>query len=230
MLATPMMRTVQRTSDSIGGNVRAGRPRDPQIDAAVLEATLLLLDESGYRGLTLEEVARRAHTTKPAIRRRWPRRQQLVLAALSTRLREARAPDTGCTMCDVEECLKVFVAAFRQMPPDVLGPLFADCANDRELQAEFMATLFEPPRRAVRETLDRAHDKGDLRDNVDPDLIVDLMGSLIHYRALFRHAATTDAEIERAVQALLQGIAGDYPELLEHSRRMSAAGHQLHVN
>ena len=100
----------------------------------------------------------------------------------------ARAPDTGCTLCDLDECLKVFVAAFRRMPPGVIGPLFADCAGDRELRAAFMTTLFDPPRAAVKETLDRAHARGDLRDDVDRDLILDLIGSLVHYRTLFGHA------------------------------------------
>jgi AcrR family transcriptional regulator len=207
------------------------RPRNPQIDAAVLRATLAVLDESGYGRLTLEEVARRAGTTKPAIYRRWHGRQQLVLAALGLRLGDATAPDTGCTLCDLDESLKVFVAAFRRMPPDVLGPLFADCAGDRALRAAFMDTLFDPPRAAVRETLDRAHARGDLRDDVDRELILDVIGSLVHYRALFGHAPTTDAEIERAVEALLQGIATDYPQLLEHSRRVSGDPdlHHLHA-
>jgi AcrR family transcriptional regulator len=208
-----------------------GRPRDPEIDAAVLRATLEVLDESGYGRLALEAVARHAGTTKPAIYRRWPNRQRLVLAALAVRLGGAEAPDTGCTLCDLDECLKVFVAAFRRMPPDVIGPLFADCAGDRELRAAFMATLFDPPRAAVKETLDRAHARGDLRDDVGRDLVLDLAGSLIHYRTLFGHAPTTDAEIERAVEALLQGIATDYPHLLEHSRRMSGDPdlHHLHA-
>jgi AcrR family transcriptional regulator len=207
--------------------VRVGRPRDRQIDAAVLDATLAVLDELGYGRLTLEEVARRAGTTKPAIYRRWSGRQRLVLAALSQRLGEARAPDTGCTLCDLDECLKVFVAAFRRMPPGVMAPLFADCAGDRELRAAFMAALFDPPRAAVRQTLDRALARGDLRDEVDLGLILDLIASFIHYRALFGHAPTSDREIERAVEALLEGIATDYPRLLEHSRRM-AAGSKLH--
>jgi AcrR family transcriptional regulator len=208
-----------------------GRPRDSQIDAAVLEATLAVLGESGYGRLSLEEVARRARTTKPAIYRRWPTRQQLVLAALGQRLGGARAPDTGCTLCDLDECLKLFVAAFRRMPPDVIGPLFADCAADRELRAAFMTTLFDPPRAAVRETLDRAHARGDLRDDVDLDLILDVLGSLVHYRTLFGHARTTHAEIERTVEALLDGIAADYPRLLEHSRRTSGDPelHHLHA-
>ena len=210
---------------------RPGRPRDRQIDQAVLKATLSVLDESGYGGLALEAVARRAGTTKPAIYRRWPSRQQLVLAALARRLGAAKAPDTGCTLCDLDECLKVFVAAFRRMPPGVIGPLFAECAGDRQLRAAFMTTLFDPPRAAVRDTLERAHARGDLRDEVDIALILDLIGSLVHYRALFGHAPTSNVEIEGAVEALLQGIATDYPKLLEHSRHMSGDPklHHLHA-
>lgn len=210
---------------------RAGRPRDRQIDAAVLRATLAVLDHDGYGRLSLEEVARQAGTTKPAIYRRWPNRQRLVLAALGERLGEHRAPDTGCTLCDLDESLKVFVAAFRRMPPGVIGPLYADCAGDRELRAAFMTALFDPPRAAVRQTLDRAHARGDLRDEVDVELILDLIGSLVHYRALFGHAATSDVEIERTVEALLQGIATDYPRLLEHSRRTGGDPklHHLHA-
>ena len=200
---------------------RIGRPRDAQIDSAVLEATLGLLAESGYGRLTLEAVARRAGTSKPAIYRRWPVRQQLVLAALRARLGDARAPDTGCTLCDLDECLKVFVRAFRRMPPDVLGPLYADCAGDRELRTAFMTSLFEPPRAAVKETLDRAYARGDVREEVDGDLVLDLIASVIFYRLLFGHAPTSDAEVERVVEALLQGIASDYPRLLEHSRRVT---------
>jgi AcrR family transcriptional regulator len=210
---------------------RPGRPRDRDIDVAVLKATLAVLKRFGYGRITFEEVAREAGTTKPAIYRRWPNRQSLVLAALGRRLGEAQAPDTGCTLCDLDECLKVFVSVFRRMPPGVIGPLFADCAGDRELRAEFMTTLFDPPRAAVRETLERAFVRGDLRDEVDLDLILDLIGSLIHYRALFGHAPTSDAEIERAVEALLQGIATDYPRLLEHSREMSGDPklHHMHA-
>jgi AcrR family transcriptional regulator len=207
-----------------------GRPRDQRIDAAVLDATLDVLKRSGYGGLTLEEVARHAGTTKPAIYRRWPNRQRLVLGALGRRLGDARPPDTGCTLCDLDECLKLFVAAFRRMPPGVLGPLYADCAGDRDLRAAFMTALFDPPRAAVRETLERAQARGDLRDEVDLGLVLDLLGSFIHYRALFGHATTSNAEIEQTVETLLQGMAADYPELLEHSRRVGGDPklHHLH--
>ena len=222
---------VKGPADTSAVRVRAGRPRDRQIDAAVLKTTLAILDEGGYGSLALEAVAHRAGTSKPAIYRRWASRERLVLAALAQRLGSLVVPDTGCSLCDLDECLKVFVGAFRRMPPGVIDPLFADCARDRELRTAFMTALFDPPRAAVREALERAQARGDLRDDVNVELIVDLIGSFVHYRALFGHARVSDVEIERAVEALLAGIATDYPRLLEHSRNVPGDPklHPLHA-
>jgi AcrR family transcriptional regulator len=205
-----------------------GRPRDPQIDAAVLEATLAVLDETGYGRLTIEEVARRAEATKPAIYRRWPTRQHLALAALATRLGDSPVPDTGCTLCDLDEGIRVFLAAFRQIRPGVLGTLFADCAAVPELRDAFLATLFEPPRAAVGQMLERAVARGDLRADVDRGLVLDMLSSLVHYRVLFGHAPTSDDEVARAVEALLSGIAVDYPQLVAHSRALTAEHNTAH--
>lgn len=57
-------------------------------------------------------------------------------------------------MCDLYEALNVSVAAFARIPPDVVGPLLADCADDPQLRAAFMAQLFDPPRAAVARTLE----------------------------------------------------------------------------
>lgn len=202
-----------------------GRPRDPLIDAAVLDATLAVLDEAGYGRLTIEEVARRASATKPAIYRRWPTRQHLALAALAQRLGDSQVPDTGCTLCDLGEGIGVFLAAFRRIRPGVLAALFADCAGVPELREAFLATLFEPPRAVVGQMLHRAVARGDLRADVDTGLVLDMLSSLVHYRVLFGHAPTTDEEVEQAVEALLSGIAVDYPRLVEHSRALEAEHH-----
>ncbi|HYH31267.1 MAG TPA: TetR/AcrR family transcriptional regulator [Pseudonocardia sp.] len=205
-----------------------GRPRDPQIDAAVLEAVLGVLDEAGYARLTIEEVARQAGTTKPAVYRRWPTRQHLALAALASRLGDSPVPDTGCTLCDLGEGILVFVAAFRRIRPGVLAALFADCAAVPELRDAFLTTLFEPPRTAVGRMLDRAVDRGDLRADVDRALVLDMLSSLVHHRALFGPAPITDDDVAHAVEALMAGIAVDYPRLLAHSRALSDP-HHLHT-
>lgn len=211
--------------------MRPGRPRNTNIDDAVLTETLSALDAHGYR-FSLEEVARRAGTSKPAVYRRWPTRQNLVLAALSRRLGSVEPPDTSCSMCDLSESLSLFVDAFRRMPPGVLTPLLADCADDEYLHATFMATLFDPPRAAVRRTLSRAHARGDLRSDLDLDLVVDLLGAFVYYRALFGHAPISPEEIEATVDTTLQGIATDYPRLLREVRLHDSAveSHLLHAD
>jgi AcrR family transcriptional regulator len=205
-----------------------GRPRDPQIDATVLEAALAVLDESGYGRLTIEEVARRATATKPAIYRRWPTRQHLALAALASRIGESPVPDTGCTLCDLGEGIGVFLTAFRRIRPGVLAALFADCAAVPDLRDAFLTTLFDPPRAAVGQMLERAVARGDLRADVDRGLVLDMLSAVVHHRVLFGHAPTTDREVEQAVEALLSGIAVDYPRLVAHSRARTEA-HHIHA-
>lgn len=203
------------------GVAQSGRPRDPLINTAVLTATLAALHTSGYGRLSLEDVARRAGTSRPAIYRRWPTRQHLVLEALARNLSKVVTPDTGCTLCDLCDAIKLFLMAFAEMPPDVLAPLAADCATDAELNRAFRTTIFDPPREAVARTVDEALARGDLRTETDRELTVDFLASLVHYRALFGHAPTSDAQVERAVTTLLQGIATDYSRLLRISRRKS---------
>jgi hypothetical protein len=115
--------------------------------------------------------------------------------------------------CDLLDGVGVFLAVFRRMPPGALGALLADCAGQADLREAFMARLFEPPRRAVGELVDRAKARGDLRADLDRELAVDLVGALVHYRALFGHASTDDEAVGVAVVTLLRGMAADYGEL-----------------
>ncbi|WP_243081682.1 TetR-like C-terminal domain-containing protein [Streptomyces sp. 891-h] len=94
-----------------------------------------------------------------------------------------------------------------------------------------MSSLFDPPRSAVARMLDRAVARGDLRPDLDRTLVLDMFGSLVHYRALFGHAPTSDDEVGHAVEALLRGIAIDDPALVENSRQLGGDPrmHPTHV-
>lgn len=204
---------------------RTGRPRDPDIDGAVLTATVEVLAQLGYARLTLEEVARRARTTKPSIYRRYRGRQELVLAALAAKLGQPpRTPDSGCVVCDLADGVGVFVTAYRRMPPGALGALLADCTGKPGLRSAFMHTLFGPPREVVRETVRRAKARGDLRADLDETLAVDLLGAFVFQRAMFGHATTDGEAVETAVVTLLGGMAADFGELTRRD-----FGHEHHL-
>ncbi|MFN3600292.1 MAG: TetR/AcrR family transcriptional regulator [Dietzia sp.] len=199
-----------------------GRPRNPQIDQAVLDATLELLDERGYADLSIEEITRRAGTTRPTVYRRWAGRPELVLAAIATRLAVPAPPDTGCTLCDIGESFDVFLAAYRTLRPEVLSALYVDCVTDPALRDLYLATIIEPARRSVGQTLARASDRGDLRPDADLEQLLDLVASFVHYRALFAREHLTDEEAWNAIELLMRGAAADYDELLAHSEALEA--------
>ena len=61
-----------------------GRPRDPRLDPAILDAAEQQLRERGYGGTTLESVAAAAGTTVPSLRRRYRDKSALVAAVIDS--------------------------------------------------------------------------------------------------------------------------------------------------
>lgn len=218
---------------SRGSAPAPGRPVDPTISESALRAALEVLDEKGYRNFSLDEIARRARTTRPALYRRWPRRQNLALDALAQRLQEVDPPDTGCTICDLNEAIGALFATVEGLRPDTLPALLADCADDARLHEQFMATLLDPTRSAVSRTVELAIARGDLREDLDVSLTLDWLAAWVYYQFMFSRTRTDASAVERAVETLLQGIATDYPSLLAHSQelasRTSTHGSHAHI-
>src|SRR5256885_16949851 len=73
----------------------AGRPRDPQVDAAIRAATLELLVEDGYQATTIQAVARRAGVSAPSIYRRGGGQAAAVAGAVVSRRPGGTAPRPG---------------------------------------------------------------------------------------------------------------------------------------
>ena len=80
---------------------RRGRPRSPEVDAAILDAALRLLAAEGYARMTVDGVAAEAGVSKAAIYLRYRSKADLATAALA-RLRESGRPEpTGDLRTDL---------------------------------------------------------------------------------------------------------------------------------
>ncbi len=164
----------------------AGRPRDPRIDAAILSATAALLVQIGYSNLTLAAVAERAGTTKTALYRRWSSKAELVHEAAFPAAPTALVTPAGDMAADI----RAMIAATREVftSPVVraaLPGLVADMTADSELNARVMsrfADLFG----AVRARLSAAVQRGEVRPDVDPDRLIELIGGATLLRMLLR--------------------------------------------
>ncbi len=154
----------------------AGRPRDPRIGAAILQATADLLVEVGYSNLTMFAVAERAGTTKTALYRRWSSKAELVHEAAFPATPTAIQAPPGDIVADlramIEAARDVFTSSVvRAALPGLIADMSADAALSDRVTARF-ADLFG----AVRTRLFAAINRGEVRAGVDPDRLVELIG------------------------------------------------------
>ena len=101
---------------------RPGRPRDEGAAQAILTATMELMAEVGFAGVTVDGVAQRAGVGKATIYRRWKSKERLVLDAIGASTEPAPVPDTGSVAGDLRGDLRtdgrVAVAARAAQPLD----------------------------------------------------------------------------------------------------------------
>ncbi|MCV7298418.1 TetR/AcrR family transcriptional regulator [Mycobacterium barrassiae] len=188
--------------------VEIGRPRDPRIDAAVLDATVELLAETDYASLSVDAIARRAGTSKPAIYRRWPSKAHLVHEAVFPITEYTSLPETGELLGDVSEMMRRSVgilttpAALAALP-GLVGELAADPTLHAALLERFVHILSD----GLEEWLDVARRRGDVRPEVTSADIVDALAG-ITFLALITHPETLDEKwVERTAEFITRGIS-----------------------
>lgn len=202
-------------------SARRGRPRDPRIDAAVFAATLVLLDEAGYPGLSLEMVARKAGVGRPSVYRRWPNKAAVVVDALASAAGTDPAPNTGRLQEDLlavqREMAVLYNTAFaRRVVPALLG----DLACQPDLAERFRATYISPRRASVRRALSRAQTRGEIPQVADPELICDLLAGPLLLEAFVLDRQIDDAYVLASVEAVMAMLRQrpDHPHVSGGSR------------
>ncbi|MBO0677547.1 TetR/AcrR family transcriptional regulator [Mycolicibacterium sp. S2-37] len=185
----------------------AGRPRDPRIDAAILRAATDLLVEIGYSNLTMAAVAHRAGTTKTALYRRWSSKAELVHEAAFPAAPTALAGPAG----DIAADIRAMIAAARDVftsPPVRAGMpgLIADMADDPDLNAR-VTQRFTGVFAAVRDRLADAVTRGEVRSDVDPDRLVEIIGGATMLRMLlWPGLELDDAWVDQTSAIVTQGV------------------------
>ncbi|AHH97286.1 AcrR family transcriptional regulator [Kutzneria viridogrisea] len=113
------------------------RRRGAVLEQAILRAAVEELTESGYPGLTMDRVARRAGTNKNTIYRRWPNRAALGVAAYRQLVEERLGPpDTGELRADVLTVLRQMNRDLSSPRADIARGLMASASEDPELFAQ----------------------------------------------------------------------------------------------
>jgi len=184
---------------------RPGRPRDADADDAILSATLDLVGRHGVRGTTIAAIARQAGVGKATIYRRWPTKTELVLAALATLTVRPPVPDTGTVQGDLHAYQRFTLRLMTGPRGDVLPSLLSAAFEQPELRTAWGQYLVS--RRALlREILQRGVDRGELRDDLDVDLALDLFSGPLVYRDLIAGLPVDVDVAETLVDQVLDGL------------------------
>lgn len=151
----------------------AGRPRSADKDAAILRAALELLGSHGYTRMSLSQVAAAAQVSKSTIHLRWKTKADLVTAALEA-LRMADAPPpSGDMRADLVAILEDFAATIERVRGMALiGTCLAEEAHTPELLALLRERTVNPRRALLRQVLEAARARGEVRVGADLEAAV----------------------------------------------------------
>jgi AcrR family transcriptional regulator len=185
-----------------------GRPRDKRIESAVLRAAAELLAETGYADLSVDVIARRAGTSKPAIYRRWPSKAHLVHEAVFPISAATAIPDTGSLAGDVHEMVRRTAAvlttpAARAALPGLVGEMAADLTLHAALLDRFGDILS----RGLTDRLADAATRGEVRPDVTAAEVVEVVAGTTFLALLTRGDSLDNAWTERTAALITRGIA-----------------------
>jgi AcrR family transcriptional regulator len=158
-----------------------GMVRGKEREDAILAATIELVGEVGYAGLTMDAVAARAQASKATIYRRWRNKAQLVNAALDAydASQNEGLPDTG----DLREDLYAVMRVLRERASDsylaMINGLIAAAKHDEELAAALQEHVANEELSPFLVSLQRAVDRGELPPEADSELVHDVAEAMI---------------------------------------------------
>jgi AcrR family transcriptional regulator len=183
-----------------------GRPRSEQARMAILRSTLKLLGKNGFSELTIEDVAAHANVGKATVYRWWPNKAALIADAFaSSTTRKLHFPDTGSVRTDMSQQMRQVIKVFRSRRGRIVSAILGGGQSDRDLIAAFRERFLWPRRREAYATLRRAIVRGELRKDVDMDLLLDSLYGPIYMRFLIRHDTLTPDFVDRLCELVLTG-------------------------
>jgi AcrR family transcriptional regulator len=183
-----------------------GRPRSEQARLAILRSTLKILGKHGFSDLTIEDVAAHAGVGKATVYRWWPNKAALIADAFASSTTSAlHFPDTGSVCSDMSQQMRQLVKIFRSRRGRIVSAILGGGQSDKDLITAFRKRFLMPRRLEAYSTLRRGIRRGELRKDIDMDLVLDSLYGPIYMRFLIRHDKMTPEFIDHLCELVLGG-------------------------
>jgi AcrR family transcriptional regulator len=161
----------------------AVRPRvEGHREQEILQATLDVLAEVGYDRLTMDAVAHAAKASKATLYRRWSSKAALVIDAVLAHKGPMTVPDTGSLRQDLIEMHCGIGGITDPKPLGVLASIATAMNLDPEFAEAYRRDLVGPKVAAGRAVFERARVRGEVREDLDLDLIAPALAGMVLHR------------------------------------------------
>ncbi len=181
-------------------------PRVARSRAAVLEATLALVAETGIGDTTIDAISERSGVAKTTIYRHWPGKPAIVLDALSQVMAPPPDPDTGNVRDDLVALLMGFIDGLSRGP---LAPLLTSMMDAAERDPEVARVHQEEAaarHQVLRDAVVRGIGRGELPAGTDADGVVAQVVGPVVYRRLVAGQDVDAADAVSVVDRALHGF------------------------
>jgi AcrR family transcriptional regulator len=188
---------------------RSGRPRSEDADRAIIAAALDVLGEVGVTPLSIEGVAARAGVGKATVYRRWPNKDALIVDALESLKGPLPIPEGRTLREDVTILLHRQLAGFEAARQRRIYACFiGEIGRHPELARRYLETVVEPRREVMRGVLRAAIARGELRDDLDVELMLHMITApVLHWMISDPDRPFDMGLMQQFLEATLEGLA-----------------------
>ncbi|RCX23431.1 TetR family transcriptional regulator [Fontibacillus phaseoli] len=189
-------------------NAKRGRPRNVETQKSILSASYDLLLENGFGAVTVEKIAERAGVSKATIYKWWPNKAAVVMDGfLSSAAERMPVPDTGSALNDIVIHAANLARFLTSREGNIIMELIGEGQVDSGLAEAYRTRFFHPRRLEARQLIERGLQRGELQENLDIELGIDLIYGPIFYRLLILSNDMDDLYVENLVKYAFAGLA-----------------------
>ncbi|MEK4104274.1 MULTISPECIES: TetR/AcrR family transcriptional regulator [Paenibacillus] len=186
---------------------KRGRPRNVETEKSILTASYDLLLENGFGAVTVEKIADRAKVSKATIYKWWPNKAAVVMDGfLSSAADRLPVPDTGSVFDDILMHATNLSRFLISREGKIITEIIGEGQMDSGLAEAYRTRYFQPRRLEARLLMERGVQRGELKDNLDIEVVTDLIYGPIFYRLLVTGQPIDDAYVQQLVRYAFQGI------------------------
>lgn len=179
------------------------RPRiEGEREQEILAAALTVLADVGYDRLTMDAVAHAAHASKATLYRRWNGKLALIIDALKAAKGTVCVPDTGSLRGDLIASYCAPGGITDRTSVDTMASVLTAMTRDREFAEAFRREIVAPKIALAREIYARAQARGEIRPDVDLDLVGPALAGIV----LHRHYMLGDFPDQETIGRVLDQI------------------------